>query len=513
MAQGKAAEILPTGHGLNEHRAAQMLDLAGWAAAEFATFEREDVLRIAQAAANAGAAKAEYYAEWAQRETGFGVAEHKAIKNHLCSTGIFDCYKDDDFVSFKVDEAKKIVEVPKPAGVIFALTPSTNPIATVFFKIVLCLLTRNSIVLGAHPAAIECCTDAVNTMARAAEDAGAPTGVIQVVPEPDLDVISFIMSSPKTDVILATGGTPMVRAAYSSGNPALGVGPGNAPAYVDKSADLDRAAKCLADSKSFDNSILCTNESAIIAHNEIAAPLRKALRKHGCHICSDEERDKVEDALFPLGRFNVGLLGRSAKEIAKACDIKVPHNTRVIVVPLKRTGDDYPLSGEKLCPVLGLYEVPSWQAGLTACKSMLRRSGGGHSAAVHASEPGVILRFGAELNVLRVAINTPCSTGAAGFDTNLAPTMTIGTGFFGRSSVAENLRPDHLVNWTRIAYDKDAKVDFHSFDGLSLHTPDAPSVASMHGGEAYDADAVVLREDIRAIILEELREAIAGLKV
>ncbi len=372
---------------LNDHRAGQMLDLAGWAASEYGKFRRQDVLRIAEAAAKAGAAKAEQYAEWAQRETCFGVVKHKAIKNHLCSTGIFDCYKDEDFVNHRIDEAKKIVEIPKPAGVVFALTPSTNPVATLYFKVILCLMTRNAVVIGAHPAAIESCTDAARTLAKAAEDAGAPKGVIQIVSEPNLDIINYIMASPKTDVILATGGTAMVRAAYSSGNPALGVGPGNAPAYVDVSADVNRAAKCLADSKAFDNSILCTNESVAIVHKDIAEPLKKALRKQGCHICSLEERGKVEDALFPLNRFNVGLLGRTAREIAEACGFKVPHNTRVLITPLERIGDDYPLSREKLCPVLGYYEVPDWRSGLTNSRSMLRRSGGGHSAAVHANDP------------------------------------------------------------------------------------------------------------------------------
>ena len=275
------------GSELNQHRAAQMLDLASWAASEFATYGRDKVMRIAEAAARAGAERAEVYAEWAVRETGFGVVEHKITKNRLCSIGIYDCYRDRNFVDIRIDEALKIVEVPKPAGVVFALVPSTNPVSTLFFKVVLCLLTRNAVVLGAHPAAIACCKDAAQTLAKAAEAAGAPKGIIQIVPEPDLDVIGFIMGSPKTDVILATGGTPMVRAAYSSGNPALGVGPGNAPAYVDASADIDRAAKCLADSKSFDNSTLCTNESAVIVHRDVAEALRKALRKQGCHICSD----------------------------------------------------------------------------------------------------------------------------------------------------------------------------------------------------------------------------------
>ena len=506
------AQPQPAESGVSKYRANQMLDLARWAGTEFSTLRRADVLRIAQAAAEAGAEQAEHFAEWAKRETGFGVVEHKVIKNRLCSTGIFDYYKDEDLVSHRVHEATKIVEIPKPAGVVFALTPSTNPVATVYFKILLCLLTRNAIVVGPHPAAIGCCTEAARTMARAAQNAGAPPGTIQVLPAPDLEVINHIMASPKTDVILATGGTLMVRAAYSSGTPALGVGPANAPAYVDASADVDRAARCLADSKAFDNSILCTNESAVIAHAAVAESFKKALRHHGCHICTESERSRLEEALFPIGRFNSRLIGKSAKEIAAAAGIKLAHNPRVLVVPLERIGDDYPLSTEKLCPVLGYFEAPDAQSGLNLARTMVRYSGGGHSAAIHAQDPAVILRFGTALNVLRVAVNAPCSTGAAGFDTNLAPTMTVGTGFFGRSAVAENLRPHHLVNWTKIAYEKSAVVDFQAFDTLSVHEP-APLAGERAGVVALeDSLTAELRSEVRRIIIEELRDAMSELR-
>ncbi len=503
----------PAKEQISKYRADQMLDLANWAASEYAICTRAIALEIARAAADAGAAKAEYYAEWAHRETGFGVVEHKVIKNRLCSRGIFDYYKDEDFISHRVDEVSKTVAVPKPAGAVFALAPSTNPVATVFFKIILCLLTRNSIIVGPHPAARECCIDAAHTLAEAAERAGAPKGVIQVLPGVDLDVISHIMGSPKTGVILATGGTPMVRAAYSSGTPALGVGPGNAPAYVDASADAARAAKCLADSKSFDNSILCTNESAIIAHKDIAERLKKALQKQGCHFCTAAERERLEHALFPLGSFNTGLIGKGAAEIAKAAEIKVAPRTRVLVVPLERIGDDYPLSREKLCPVLGYFEVSGWRAGIQASQSMLRYGGAGHSAALHARDAEVILRFGAAVNVLRVAVNSPCSTGAAGFDTHLAPTMTVGTGFFGRSAVAENLQPQHLVNWTKIAFDKQSDFDAQSFASLSTH--DVEHAAGTGGDTLTPEEPAVaeLREEIRRIIIEELRDAITGLKI
>ena len=219
--------------------------------------------------------------------------------------------------------------------------------------------------------------------------------------------------------------------------------------------------------------MLCTNESAVIAHAEIAGRLRQELTRQGCHLLSEAERDRLEAKLFP-GRPLQSSSCSAARlsTIAQSCGLSVPQKTRVLVAPLQRIGDDYPLSGEKLCPVLGFYEVPSAEAGLVAARAMVRRTGAGHSAAVHARDPQVILGFGARLEVLRMVVNAPCSTGAAGFETNLAPTMTVGTGFFGRSSVAENVGPQHLIQWTRVAFNKDEAVDLGRLRGPVAERPD-----------------------------------------
>lgn len=493
------------------YQADEMLQRAEWAVGAYGGFDRAAVLRIAEAAAEAGAAKAQHYAKWAVEETGFGVVEHKKIKNELCSRGIFEHYREHDFTGYRIDQARKIIEVARPAGVVFALTPSTNPVCSVFYKILLALLTRNAVIISPHPAAKACCVDAARTLMRAAEAAGAPDGVIQVIADPNLKIIDHVMRSERTNVTLATGGTPMVRAAYSSGNPALGVGPGNCPAYVDASADVATAARHIADSKSFDNSVLCTNESAVIAHAAVSQHLRREMTQQGCHFVAEGERDKVAETLFPEGRFNIELLGRSATAIARACGLSVPQTTRVLVVPLARIGDDYPLSREKLCPVLGYYEVESAAAGLNACRAMVRRQGAGHSAAVHGKDPAMILRFGAELNVLRIAVNAPCSVGAAGFQTHLAPSMTVGTGFFGRSSIDENVGPQHLIQWARVAFNKDEAVDFARYQGLPLH-PQAEAESAAPGPAGLESEPDDLRSEIRQIILEELRGLRAELR-
>ena len=502
-------------------QANRVVDRARWAGSVYADYRRDEVLRIAKAAADLGVATAREYADWAVAETGFGNADHKEIKNRMCSEGIFEFYKDSDFTSHRTDYDRQIVEIPRPAGVIFALTPSTNPVCSVFFKVILALLTRNAIVISPHPAARECCTDAAHRLAETVEREGAPDGIVQVIENPTLDVIQGIMSSDSIDVILATGGTPMVRAAYSSGNPALGVGPGNCPVYVDDSADIEHAAKCISDSKSFDNSVLCTNESAVIVDHAISDKLMVALQKNGCYFCNDEERDRVTEVLFPEGKFDTAVIGQPAEWIAERARIRVPSNTRVLVTPLERIGDDYLLSREKLCPVLGYYVVESQDAAMKACGAMIRRMGSGHSAAIHSNNPQMILRFGAELNVLRTPVNAPCSTGASGFATHLAPTMTVGTGFFGRSSVGDNVGPEHLVQWSKVAFNKEVSADMQKFESLQMsakfprRSADAPidysfsdgfAESGAHtngvGGLIADTD---LRAAIHQIILEEIR--------
>jgi acyl-CoA reductase-like NAD-dependent aldehyde dehydrogenase len=356
-------------------------------------------------------------------------------------------------------------------------------------------------------------------MAAAAEKAGAPMGVIQVVDEPSLPLIEHIMASPKINVILATGGTPMVRAAYSSGNPAIGVGPGNAPALVDASADLDQAAKRIVESKSFDNSILCTNESVVVAEESIADRLLSAFSKNGAYVAKPEEVAALRDLLFGKGSFNIEVLGKSAAEIGQKAGIRVPANAKIILAEIDRIGIDEPLSKEKLCPVLGFVRAPHADGGITLSRALIRLSGAGHSAAIHSKNPATILKFSTAVKALRVAVNAPCSQGAAGFATHLAPTFTIGTGFFGRSSVGENIEPKHLVNWTRIAYNSDPSEAFGDFSGIDARFPDpvlgreAPMTLGrlQEGAEAAPAggdEIAILREEIRRIVLDELRHAL-----
>ena len=509
-------------------RARQMLERARWAARTFATYDRASVARIVEAVARAAEDKAEHYAEWAVRETGFGVVEHKALKNRLCSRGIADAYRDDDFVTPRIDPERKIVEIPRPAGVVLALTPSTNPVSTVYFKVLLALMTRNAVVLSPHPFAKECCADAARTLGAAAVEAGAPDGVVQVVDEPSIPLIDALMTDPRTDVILATGGVPVVRAAYASGNPAIGVGPGNVPVLVDATADLRRAADKLISSKAFDNSVLCTNESVVVVEEAVADRLVREMQRVGAHLLSPEDRDRVRDTVFPGGRFDASLVGKDAVTIATRAGVKVPGRTRVLLAPFDLAVPEEPLAHEKLCPVLGLVRVSSAHRGIRTAVALLRIAGAGHSAVVHSTDPATVMAYAAAVQVLRVTVNEGGSTGSAGFDTHLAPSMTIGTGFVGRSSLGENLEPRHLVNHTRIAYSTDPAEVLPSYEGLvpweepPPHVPPYPVASNLAPGglapvptvpsaaRASTGEVGELREELRRLILEELQTIIRG---
>lgn len=485
------------------------LSRAHWAVMKFGKADRQTVLRVAEAVARTAHEKAGFYADWAVRETGFGVAEHKKIKNEFSALPLLDFYRDQDLVSPRLHPDTKIIELPKPAGVIFALTPATNPVSTLYYKTLLAILSRNAVVFSPHPLARECSIDAAATLARAAEDAGAPSGLIQCVEQPSVHLVKTIMASDQVSVIMATGGGAMVRAAYSSGNPALGVGPGNAVAYVDPSASADKAARRLVESKNFDNSVLCTNESVVLALDSNKANLERALRSAGAYVCNAADTDRLRNYLFTDQGFNIAAIGKSAVWIADKAGIRVASGARILVPVIEAPGQDDPLLCEKLCPVLTLASAVDFSQALNLAAQIARR-GAGHSAAFHGDAPDRLLEFSQKLPVYRVVVNAPCSQGAAGFATHLPPAFMIGTGFKGRSSVGENVGPQHLVHWTRIAYGKDDPVNFDHLDLSVLVRKKPRHTAVQVIPEHRSADDMTSRSDsdrdmLRRLILEELR--------
>ena len=482
-------------------------DRAAWAVKYYQGFDRAAVLRVAEAVARAGFDRAADFAEQAVTETGYGVVEHKIIKNQLCTHELLAYYREVDLSTPRVDAERKIIEIPKPAGVIYALAPVTNPVATIYYKTMLAVLSRNAIVFSPHPMAKNCSARAAQCLAEAAEAAGAPSGLIQCVEEPSVALVEDMMSSERINVIMATGGNAMVRAAYASGNPALGVGAGNAVAYVDPSADVDAAARCLVDSKNFDNSILCTNESVCLTLEQNRNNVERALRTAGAHICNEADTDKIRDYLWPGGAFNLHAIGKPAVRIAEQAGIRVHPATKILVPVVPRPGQDDLLFKEKLCPVLTLTAAVDFQQAVTFAKHTGKR-GAGHSAAFHGDDRARLLAYSAEMPVYRVVVNAPCSQGAAGFATHLPPTFMVGTGYAGRSSIGENVGPQHLVHWTKIAFGRDTQADLTDLDvsAATKHAPvvsAAPAYVTVTGG--MDRNVTAMRDEIRHLILEELR--------
>lgn len=447
-------------------QAEELLDRAEAAAKEFSIYTPAQVKDILQALAPVCEEKAEHYAEWTVRETGFGNVADKTVKNISCSVGTIQSEDPADYILPKVDIDKKIVSFPKPAGVVVALVPCTGPIMTVFYKAIISVMTRNAVILCPHPAAKECSASAAKLLAQVAEAAGAPKDAIQTLENPNIPLVTQLMQSPRTNLILATGGPGMVHAAYSSGNPAIGVGPGNVACYVHTSADIETAASQIVFSNSYDHALPCTCESTVLADREVADALKAAMSQSGAYFVAGEEERLLRDYLFPEGRASVAALGKSAEWIAAQAGFSVPEGTKSLVVEIEGVGPHEPVSQEKMFPVLGFTQVEGPDDAIATTGAMLDMMGKGHSAAIHSHDTRVVAAYGAALPVCRIAVNTPAIIGSSGVTTNLVASAIIGTGYFGGGSVDENVGPGKLVQWSRVAYHSELDVDMDEIQGV-----------------------------------------------
>jgi acyl-CoA reductase-like NAD-dependent aldehyde dehydrogenase len=467
------------------------------------------VHRIVRAVAAAAEEHAERLGHEAVKETGFGVAADKVTKNQMIVRGFMKEYGNDDYCGHRVDSVAKIVEVPKPAGVIFALTPSTAPVATAYFKVLAAMLTRNAIVISPHPAAANVTAEAARVLGEAATAAGAPRHAIQVLAKPTIPVVEALMGDERTKLVVATGGGAVVRAAYRSGTPALGVGPGNPPVVVDETADLAQAAAKIVNSKAFDNSVNCTAESVLFAVASIVGTLRGHLERNDAYICDEAETQKIRDYAYPGGNFNAKVVGRTALDVARGAGVRVPQGTRILVAPIDRIADDEPLTHEKLCPVLAMRVVPDFSEALHEADALVRIVGVGHSAVIHTTDPQRILDYATALPVHRIAVNTEGSLGNAGWTSNTPLTMSVGTGFIGGSSTADNVTPGHLVQWSRTTYAADSSEPFPDFTRLRARNLQSVTGADNLAGNLSDEQIrTFIRDDLRRIVLEELRDLI-----
>lgn len=439
-----------------QHDIDQLYSVAEQAAGAFSRYDSEQVEKIVHAVVEAAADKAEFYAEWAVRETGYGNVQAKVAKNLATSVGLRDTYDIAEYISPKIDFAKKVIAIPKPAGVVLAPMPCTNPIMTVNFKVIANLVVRNSVILCPHPAAKECCAHAAHFLAEVAENAGAPKGCIQILEEPNITVVNRLMQDPRTALIMATGGPALVNAAYSSGNPAVGVGGGNVAAYVDTTANIEKAGADVVLGNGFDYGLPCTCESVVLAERAIASELKKAMVDGGGLFVEGDEEQKLRDFLFPNGVNNPAALGKSPQWIGEKVGIDVPEHVRSLVIEITNIGPEEPVSKEKMFPVLGFFVMEGGvDVAIGNAMAMLNMMGKGHSAVVHTADPKVVAKYTAALPVCRISVNTAGMTGNAGLSTNLPETGAVGTGFFGGSSVSENIGPKHLVQYTYVAYDLD----------------------------------------------------------
>ena len=414
-----------------------------------------EVDRVCAAMAEAAYRASERLGRMAVEETGYGVPVHKMLKNHLSSKLLWEAIKDIKTVGvIRHDEKKKIYDIAWPMGVVAALTPSTNPTSTVMYKTLISVKARNAIVAAPHPAAVKCCVETSRVMAEAAVQAGAPAGLVSCMSKVSLPGTQELMKHRYTAVILATGGSDMVRAAHSVGKPAYGVGPGNVPVYVDRSADLKRAARYIVASKAFDHSVICATEQAVVADKPIAAELAELMKAEGAYFVDEAQARALAGLLFSSGHLiNPGAVGKSPQQLAQMCGITVPGWAQILVARLNKVGRDEPLSGEKLTTVMGWYESDGWEAGCERCIELINFGGRGHSLVIHAQDEKVIMQFGLEKPVFRIVVNTFGTLGTTGYTTGVMPSMTLGSGGVGGSITGDNITVHHLYNVKRLAYE------------------------------------------------------------
>jgi acetaldehyde dehydrogenase (acetylating) len=421
---------------------------------EFQHFEQTQVNKIVKAMADAGYAESERLAKMAVEESGFGKWQDKLIKNQFGTKNVYESIKDLKTTGVVAIESDgKIVKIAVPMGVVCALVPSTNPTSTAMFKALISLKTRNGIVASPHPRTARCTAEALKVLSNAAESAGAPKGLIQCLSNPTLEGTEALMKDKNIAVILATGSNPMVKAAYSSGIPAYGVGSGNVPAFIEKTADYKKAVADIIYGTTFDNGTLCSSEQAMIVDHPLREKVIDEAKAKGAYFVNEEEKKKLAKAIQTDFRINSTIVGQSAEFIAKYAGFSVPENTSVLIAECTEVGKSDPLSMEKLSPILAFYTVDGWLEGCHRCIDLLRFGGIGHTMVIHSNDQGIIMKFALEKPAFRILVNTVSSIGAVGYTTALNPSMTLGPGTIGGSIISENVTAKHLMNIKSLAFE------------------------------------------------------------
>ena len=436
--------------------ARRLVEKAAEAQKALAGYSQSQIDAVVGACAEAARVHAELLARLAVEETTYGKIEDKTQKNLFCARDVYEAIKDLKTVGvIREDPERGLVEMAVPAGVVAAIIPVTNPTSTAIFKALIALKGRNTIVMSPHPNAVRCIRESARVMAEAAVEAGAPQGSIACLRLPTPEATDALMKHRQTAIILATGGAGLVRAAYSSGKPALGVGPGNVPAYIHSSADVPKAVNDILTGKSFDWGTICSSEQHLVVDQAVAEQARIETGRQGGFFLTAEQAAAVARLLIlPNLRVNGKMVGQSPDRIAREAGFSVPPGTRALVAPLNGIGREHPLSAEKLSPVLSFFTVADWHEGLDVCRRLLEFGGMGHTMSLHARDDQVIRAMALELPAFRLVVNSPAPHGSVGWTTNLVPSMSLGCGTPGGNITSDNISPLHLVNIKRLAYER-----------------------------------------------------------
>ena len=490
---------------ISVQQARDLVDAAHRAQLEIARFDQAKIDRICEAMAKAALRESPRLAALAVEETGYGIPVDKQEKNRFAAEDVWNYFKNLRTVGV-VSETKDVVEIASPRGVVAGIIPSTNPTSTAIFKILIAIKSRNAIVMSPHPSAARCINETAKAMREAGVKAGLPGDAIGCMTTATIEGTEALMKHKQTAVILATGGIGLVRAAYSSGKPAFGVGPGNVPVFVERSADVPKAVQDILTSKCFDNGTICASEQAIVVDAPIEMAAREQFKLQGGYFISAAEADQLARVVAtPQRTLNPAIVGKSVEVIANMAGLSVPPGTRCIMVDVGGVGRDFPLSMEKLSPILAFYVEDGIERGAARCNEILHYGGMGHTAGIHTRSREAAVRYGAEMPASRITVNTPTTHGAIGFSTALPPSMTLGCGSWGGNVTSDNVSPLHLLDIKRVAFETRAVASKRpAVAAQTTAMPQQPRPASRAAAAAPTARGgaapKVSREEIASIV-------------
>jgi len=488
---------------ISVQQARDLVEAARSAQQELVRFDQAKIDHICEAMARAALRESPRLGALAVEETGYGVAADKHEKNRFAAEDVWNYFKNLRTVGV-VSETKDVVEIASPRGVVAGIIPSTNPTSTAIFKILISIKSRNAIVLSPHPSAARCINESVKVMREAGIKAGLPAEAIGCMTTATIEGTEALMKHKMTAVILATGGIGLVRAAYSSGKPAFGVGPGNVPVFIERSADVPTAVQNILTGKCFDNGTICASEQAVVVDAPVEMAVREQFKLQGAYFVSQSEADLLAKIVTtPQRGLNPGIVGKSVEVIANMAGISVPLGTRCLMADVAGVGRDYPLSMEKLSPILAFYVEDGLERGAARCNEILHYGGMGHTAGIHTGSREAAVHYGSEMPASRITVNTPTTHGAIGFSTALPPSMTLGCGSWGGNVTSDNVSPLHLMDIKRVAFEtRPVQSKRPAVATQSVATPGqraaakpAPAATSPAGGAPK-----VSRQEIAAIV-------------